>query len=70
VAAAREIAARAIFVGRRGAGGRLAQALIGSVSQKLAGVTPTMRVIVPRVSGSRRFGFRRAAMPGYLGEIG
>jgi len=47
VAAAREIAAKAIIVGRRGAGGRLAQALIGSVSQKLAGISPIMLVIVP-----------------------
>jgi nucleotide-binding universal stress UspA family protein len=47
VAAAGEIGARAIFVGRRGAGGRLAQALIGSVSQKLAGISPVFLVIVP-----------------------
>ena len=40
VAAAGEVGAKAIFVGRRGAGGRLAQALIGSVSQKLAGISP------------------------------
>ena len=47
VAAAREAGAKAIFVGRRGARGRLAQALIGSVSQKLAGISPIMLVIVP-----------------------
>ena len=47
VAAAGEVDAKAIFVGRRGAGGRLAQALIGSVSQKLAGVAPVDLVIVP-----------------------
>jgi len=47
VAAAGEVGAKAIFVGRRGAGGRLAQALIGSVSQKLAGVAPVDLVIVP-----------------------
>lgn len=47
IAAAEEIEATAIFVGRRGAGGRLSQALIGSVSQKLAGISPRMLVIVP-----------------------
>jgi nucleotide-binding universal stress UspA family protein len=47
IAAAREVGARAILVGRRGAGGRLAQALIGSVSQKLAGISPVNLVIVP-----------------------
>lgn len=47
VAAACAIGAKAIFVGRRGAGGRLSQALIGSVSQKLAGISPIMLVIVP-----------------------
>ena len=47
IAAAQEITATAIFVGRRGAGGRLSQALIGSVSQKLAGISPSMLVIVP-----------------------
>ena len=47
VAAAAEVGAKAIFVGRRGAGGRLAQALIGSVSQKLAGISPVYLVIVP-----------------------
>ena len=47
VAAAGEVAATAIVVGRRGAGGRLAQALIGSVSQKLAGMSPVYLVIVP-----------------------
>ena len=47
VAAAGEVGARAIFIGRRGAGGRLAQALIGSVSQKLAGISPINLVIVP-----------------------
>lgn len=45
--AAREVGATAIVVGRRGAGGRLAQALIGSVSQKLAGISPVYLVIVP-----------------------
>jgi nucleotide-binding universal stress UspA family protein len=47
IAAAQEIDATAIFVGRRGAGGRLHEALIGSVSQKLAGISPRMLVIVP-----------------------
>jgi nucleotide-binding universal stress UspA family protein len=47
VAAAGEVGATAILVGRRGAGGRLAQALIGSVSQKLAGISPVYLVIVP-----------------------
>jgi len=47
VAAAGEVGAKAIFVGRRGAGGRFAQALIGSVSQKLAGISPVNLVIVP-----------------------
>lgn len=47
IAAARDMGAKAVFVGRRGAGGRLAQAFIGSVSQKLAGMSPTMLVIVP-----------------------
>lgn len=47
VAAACEAGAKAIFVGRRDARGRLAQALIGSVSQKLAGISPIMLVIVP-----------------------
>lgn len=47
VAAARAVGAKAIFVGRRGAGGRLAEALIGSVSQKLAGISPVNLVIVP-----------------------
>lgn len=47
VAAAGEVGAKAIFVGRRGAGGRLAQALMGSVSQKLAGIAPINLVIVP-----------------------
>lgn len=47
IAAAREADAKAIFVGRRGAGGRLAQALTGSVSQKLSGISPVMLVIVP-----------------------
>jgi nucleotide-binding universal stress UspA family protein len=47
VAAARKVGATVIVVGRRGAGGRLAQALIGSVSQKLAGISPTYLAIVP-----------------------
>jgi len=47
IAAAQEIDAMAIFVGRRGAGGRLSQVLMGSVSQKLAGISPRMLVIVP-----------------------
>jgi nucleotide-binding universal stress UspA family protein len=47
VAAAGEVGARAIFIGRRGAGGRFAQALMGSVSQKLAGLSPVNLVIVP-----------------------
>ncbi len=47
IAAAQEAGARAIVVGRRGAGGLLSQALIGSVSQKLAGISPRMLVIVP-----------------------
>jgi nucleotide-binding universal stress UspA family protein len=47
VAAAGGVGAKAIFVGRRGAGGRLAQALIGSVSQKLSGIAPVDLVIVP-----------------------
>lgn len=47
IAAAREVSARAIFVGRRGAGGRLHEGLIGSVSQKLAGISPINLVIVP-----------------------
>lgn len=47
IAAAHDIDATAIFVGRRGTGGRLSQALLGSVSQKLAGISPRMLVIVP-----------------------
>jgi len=47
VAGANGVGAKAIFVGRRGAGGLLAQALIGSVSQKLAGISPVYLVIVP-----------------------
>ena len=47
VAAADNVGAKAIVVGRRGSGGRLAQALIGSVSQKLAGISPVNLVIVP-----------------------
>ena len=47
IAAACELGVAAIFVGRRGAGGRLARALLGSVSQKLAGISPIMLVIVP-----------------------
>jgi nucleotide-binding universal stress UspA family protein len=47
IALARETGARALFVRRRGAGGRLHEALIGSVSQKLAGISPIMPVIVP-----------------------
>lgn len=47
IAAAQEVDARVIAVGRRGAGGRLSEALIGSVSQKLAGLSPRMVVIVP-----------------------
>ena len=47
IAVAQEIDATAIFVGRRGAGGRLSQLLMGSVSQKLAGISPRMLVIVP-----------------------
>jgi len=47
VAAARTLGVSCIFVGRRGAGGRLAQALMGSVSQKLAGLSPIMLGIVP-----------------------
>jgi nucleotide-binding universal stress UspA family protein len=47
IAASHKVGARAIFVGRRGAGGRLHEALIGSVSQKLAGISPVMLVIVP-----------------------
>lgn len=47
VAAAGAVGATAIVVGRRGAGGRLAQALIGSVSQKLAGISPVFLIIVP-----------------------
>ena len=47
VAAARKVGAKAILVGRRGAGGRLAEALVGSVSQKLAGISPMNLVIVP-----------------------
>jgi len=47
VAAAGEVGAKAILVGRRGVGGRLAQAFIGSVSQKLAGNSPDNLVIVP-----------------------
>lgn len=47
VAAARQFSAAATVVGRRGTGGRLSQALVGSVSQKLAGISPTMLVIVP-----------------------
>ena len=38
IAAAQEVDARAIVVGRREAGGRLSQAVIGSLSQKLAGI--------------------------------
>lgn len=47
IGAAHEVGATAIFVGRRGAGGRLARALMGSVSQKLAGISPLLLVIVP-----------------------
>jgi nucleotide-binding universal stress UspA family protein len=47
VSAAHKTGSTAIFVGRRGAGGRLREALIGSVSQKLAGISPIMLVIVP-----------------------
>jgi nucleotide-binding universal stress UspA family protein len=47
IAAAGKVGATAIVVGRRGAGGRLAEALIGSVSQKLAGISPVNLVIVP-----------------------
>ena len=47
VAVAQEVGANALVVGRRGAGGRLARALIGSVSQKLAGISPINLVIVP-----------------------
>jgi nucleotide-binding universal stress UspA family protein len=47
VAPAREGGAKAIFVGRPGTGGCLAQALIGSVSQKLAAIAPINLVIVP-----------------------
>ena len=47
IGAAHEVGATAIFVGRRGIGGRLTQALIGSVSQKLAGISPLLLVIVP-----------------------
>jgi len=42
----REMRADAIFVGRRGLG-RLQGLLLGSVSQKLAGLAPCMVVIVP-----------------------
>jgi nucleotide-binding universal stress UspA family protein len=44
--AAREIGATAIFVGRAGQG-RLPGLLLGSVSQKLAWLAPTLLVIVP-----------------------
>ena len=47
VAVAGEFGANAIVVGRRGVGGRLSQALLGSVSQKLAGISPINLVIVP-----------------------
>ena len=47
VAAAHKAGSTAIFVGRRGAGGRLKESLMGSVSQKLAGVSPITLVIVP-----------------------
>lgn len=47
IVAAREFGATAIFVGRRGIGGRLTQAMMGSVSQKLAGISPVLLVIVP-----------------------
>lgn len=47
IAAAHEVGATAIFVGRRGVGGRVSQALIGSVSQRLAGISPIILVIVP-----------------------
>ena len=47
VAAARKAGAGAIFVGRRGVGGRLSQALMRSVSQKLAGISPVNLEIVP-----------------------
>ncbi len=43
---AREMSADAIFVGRRGVG-RLQGLLLGSVSQKLAGLAPCMVMIVP-----------------------
>ena len=46
IEAARQIGATAIFVGRRGSG-RLKGLLIGSVSQKLACLSPSMLVIVP-----------------------
>jgi nucleotide-binding universal stress UspA family protein len=41
---AREIGAAAIFVGRRG---RLSGLLLGSVSQKLASLAPSMVVVIP-----------------------
>ena len=46
IEAARLVRATAIFVGRRGSG-RLKGLLIGSVSQKLACLSPSMLVIVP-----------------------
>ena len=47
IAAARNVGASAIFVGRRGAGGRISEALVGSVSQKLAGLSPVMLAVIP-----------------------